>query len=53
MIRISLTLAALLAAVAPATAQDRMGAEVSCAQVGATMVYDCVLMLKRAAERPV
>ena len=54
MIRTSLTLAVLLAAAAPAIAQERMGAEVSCAQVGMTMAYDCVLMLKgRNSGQPI
>jgi len=39
--------AAALAAVAPsAQAQERMGADVSCKQVGKTMQYDCLLILK-------
>lgn len=46
MIRHSLAAAAFLAASVPALAQERMGAEVTCSQIGTTMAYDCVLMLK-------
>jgi len=50
MIRIQLVYAAVLGAAAAlssaAHAQERMGATVSCTQVGKTMAYDCVLMLK-------
>ena len=54
MIRHSLAAAALLAASFPAAAQERMGAEVSCTQVGTTMAYDCVLMLKgRNSGQPI
>jgi len=54
MIRRSLAAAAVLAASLPAIAQERMGAEVSCTQVGTTMAYDCVLMLKgRNSGQPI
>ena len=54
MIRLSLSLAAILASTVPAAAQERMGAEVSCTQVGTTMAYDCVLMLKgRNSGQPI
>ena len=43
----AVSIAALLACAAlPAHAQERMGADVSCTRVGATMQYDCLLMLK-------
>jgi hypothetical protein len=50
MTRIHVLLAAALPTLAggPATAQERMGAEVSCKQVAKTMQYDCLLMLKGA-----
>jgi hypothetical protein len=38
--------AAAIAAAPAALAQERMGAEVTCSQVGTTMSYDCVLALK-------
>jgi hypothetical protein len=37
--------AAAIAAAPAAHAAERMGAEIDCAQVGKTMVYDCVLLL--------
>ena len=47
MIRMTaLIAAAAMAAALPAQAQERMGANVSCNRVGATMQYDCLLMLK-------
>ena len=47
MTRTHLLLAAVALALAggPARAQERMGAEVNCMQVGKTMQYDCVLLL--------
>ncbi len=41
-----LVAAAMATAALPAQAQERMGADVSCTQVGKTMQYDCLLMLK-------
>ncbi len=38
--------AALALAAAPAAAQERMNADVSCTRVGQTMQYDCLLTLK-------
>jgi hypothetical protein len=46
MIRAVFIAAALVAGAAPAHAQERMGADVSCNRVGTTMQYDCLLMLK-------
>ena len=50
MIRFQFVYAVALGAAAAmpsaALAQERMGATVSCTQIGKTMAYDCVLMLK-------
>jgi len=49
MIRLQIVFVVALGAAAlssAAHAQERMGAAVSCTQVGKTMAYDCVLMLK-------
>jgi hypothetical protein len=42
----SICTAAALACGPLAHAQERMGAEVTCTQVGTSMTYDCLLMLK-------
>ena len=43
-----------IVAALPAAAQERMGAEVTCSQVGQTMAYDCLLMLKgRTSGQPI
>jgi hypothetical protein len=53
MIRIPalLAAAALAAAALPAHAQERMGADVTCKQLGKTMEYDCLLTLKGMQSR--
>jgi hypothetical protein len=55
-LRLSILAAAAAAAFGPsaASAQERMGAEVSCTQIGRTMEYDCVLVLKgRNSGQPI
>ena len=50
----ALLAAAHLSAATTAAAQERMGAEVSCTQVGTTMTYDCLLTLKgRNSGQPI
>jgi len=52
--RIAVILASAVCLAPLALAQERMGAEVSCTQVGTTMAYDCVLMLKgRTSGQPI
>ncbi len=52
--RIPIAIAAALCLASTAAAQERMGAEVSCTQVGTTMAYDCLLMLKgRNSGQPI
>jgi hypothetical protein len=49
MIRVRRAVLAAWAALVPfsaAFAEERIGAEVSCSQVGTTMAYDCLLLLK-------
>ena len=46
--QLMLAAAALVLAGGHARAQERMGADVSCTQVGKTMQYDCLLQLKGA-----
>ena len=43
---LTIAAAALALLAAPAAAQERMDADVSCTRVGQTMQYDCLLMLK-------
>ncbi len=45
LVQVSIAAAFALAA-APAAAQERMDADVSCTRVGQTMQYDCLLTLK-------